>query len=151
MDQFKHVNDSLGHDVGDKLLIEVGHRLQARARNSDTVARLGGDEFAILIEDITAPFAAAKLSQELISVMAEPIEVDDYRLLVTPSIGIALYPSDGTNCSELLRKADTAMYHAKDQGRNNYQFYTEQLNEKIMRRMDLESELRVAIDNDELF
>jgi diguanylate cyclase (GGDEF)-like protein/PAS domain S-box-containing protein len=151
LDQFKNVNDSLGHDTGDKLLIEVGKRLLSRVRKVDTVARLGGDEFAILIEDVSAPYAAARVAEELLKVMSEDIQVDEYHLLVTPSIGIALYPSDGDNGGELLRKADTAMYHAKSLGRNNYQFYTEALNEKIIRRMDLESELRLAIERDELF
>ncbi len=151
LDQFKNVNDSLGHDVGDQLLVEVGKRLSTRARKVDTVARLGGDEFAILIEDIQAPYSAAKVADELLSVMSDHIQVDDYHLMVTPSIGIALYPSDGDNGGELLRKADTAMYHAKSQGRNNYQFYTEALNKKIVRRMDLESELRLAIERNELF
>ncbi|ARN74675.1 hypothetical protein BST96_11425 [Oceanicoccus sagamiensis] len=151
LDQFKNINDSLGHDVGDQLLVEVGKRLKSRARKMDTVARLGGDEFALLVEDISAPYSAAKVADELIKLMSEHITVDDYKLLVTPSIGIALFPSDGNSSGELLRKADTAMYHAKSKGRNNYQFYTEQLNEKIVRRMDLESELRVALDKQELF
>ena len=151
LDQFKNINDSLGHDIGDQLLIEVGKRLKLRTRKMDTVARLGGDEFAILVEDIPAPYSAAKVADELLKVMSEHITVDDYKLLVTPSIGIALYPSDGDSSGELLRKADTAMYHAKSKGRNNYQFYTEQLNEKIVRRMDLESELRAAIERNELF
>lgn len=149
LDQFKHVNDSLGHDIGDQLLVEVGRRLKTRVRKVDTVARLGGDEFAILVEDITAPYIAAKVAEEILAVMAEPIGVDEYKLMVTPSIGIALYPTDGDSGTELLRKADTAMYHAKSLGRNNYQFYTEALNEKMVRRMDMESELRLAIERDE--
>lgn len=149
LDQFKHVNDSLGHDIGDQLLVEVGQRLKTRVRKVDTVARLGGDEFAILVEDITAPYIAAKVAEEILGVMAEPIGVDEYRLMVTPSVGIALYPTDGDSGTELLRKADTAMYHAKSLGRNNYQFYTEALNEKMVRRMDMESELRLAIERDE--
>jgi len=151
LDQFKHVNDSLGHDVGDELLKEVGKRLMKRVRNVDTVARLGGDEFAILIEDIIAPYNAAKVADGVIEVMSDEIVIEDYRLQVSPSIGIAIFPTDGDNGGELLRKADTAMYHAKDQGRNNYQFYTEELHHKIVRRMNLESELRVAIERGELF
>ena len=151
LDQFKNVNDSLGHETGDQLLIEVGKRIKDRIRKIDTAARFGGDEFAILIEDVSAPYSAAKVADDLLKAMAEHIQIDDYTLLVTPSIGIAMYPFDGDNQSELLRKADTAMYHAKDQGRNNYQFYTEQLNDRIMRRMDLESELRLAIERDEFF
>lgn len=150
LDQFKNVNDSLGHDIGDQLLIEVGKRLAERTRKVDTVARLGGDEFAILVEDIKAPYSAAKVAGELLKVMSDPIQVDDYNLQVTPSIGIALYPSNGKTGGELLRKADTAMYHAKSQGRNNYQFYTEKLNQRIIRRMALESDLRLAIPNKEL-
>lgn len=151
LDQFKFINDSLGHHVGDSLLRKVGERLKQRARKTDTVARLGGDEFAILLEDITAPYAAAKLAEKILTAMALPIDIDDYPLTVTPSIGIALFPSDGRNSSELLRKADTAMYHAKDEGRNNYQFYTEELNDRITRRMDLESELRFAMERGELY
>ncbi|MFT5691618.1 MAG: diguanylate cyclase (GGDEF)-like protein/PAS domain S-box-containing protein, partial [Oceanicoccus sp.] len=151
LDQFKHVNDSLGHDVGDELLKEVGRRLTKKVRKIDTVARLGGDEFALLIEDIIAPYNAAKIADSIIEAMYDEIIIDDYRLQVSPSIGIAIFPTDGTNGGELLRKADTAMYHAKDQGRNNYQFYTEELHVKIVRRMNLESELRVAIERGELF
>ncbi|MGK0499184.1 MAG: diguanylate cyclase (GGDEF)-like protein/PAS domain S-box-containing protein [Oceanicoccus sp.] len=151
LDQFKNVNDSLGHDIGDRLLLKVAQRLEKNSRKTDTVARLGGDEFAILVEDIGAPYTAAKIADELIRMMAVLIEVDDYKLLVTPSIGIALYPTDGETTDELLRKADTAMYHAKSQGRNNYQFYTKQLNEKIIRRMALESALRTAIKDDEFY
>lgn len=151
LDQFKHVNDSLGHDVGDELLKEVGRRLTKRVRNIDTVARLGGDEFALLIEDIIAPYNAAKVADSVIEAMSDEILIDDYRLQVSPSIGIAIFPTDGTNGGELLRKADTAMYHAKDQGRNNYQFYSEELHHNIVRRMNLDSELRVAIEREELF
>ncbi|MDC3332656.1 diguanylate cyclase, partial [bacterium] len=151
LDQFKHINDSLGHEIGDQLLIQVARRFESRVRDVDTAARLGGDEFAMLIEDISAPYAAAKIADELIDALSEHIQIEEYNLLVTPSIGISMYPADGDTDIDLLRKADTAMYHAKSEGRNNFQFYTEQLNEKIVRRMDLESELRLAIEREELF
>ena len=151
LDQFKNINDSLGHEVGDKLLVEVAARLKEQTRIEDTVCRLGGDEFAILIEDTPAPHAAAAIAEHIINCLAKPIEIDDYKLIVTPSIGIAMYPDNAKTMSDLIKKADTAMYHAKNQGRNNFQFYTNQLNDQITRKMDLESELRSAIANNELF
>ena len=151
LDQFKTINDSLGHDIGDQLLIHVADCLREQTRLADTVARLGGDEFAILIEDIPNPNAAAKVAQHIIRSLSEKaVDIDSYNLMVTPSIGIAMFPDTADTASELIRKADTAMYFAKNQGRNNYQFYTEQLNTAITRRMELESELRLALSRGEL-
>lgn len=149
LDQFKDVNDSLGHDVGDLLLIEVGRRLLEEVDDSSSVARLGGDEFAIVIENISSTEVAASLAQRLIAKMAETLAIQGYQLQVTPSIGIVLFPTDGSEISELIRKADFAMYQAKQEGRNNYQFYTERLNEKIIRRVQLESDLHHALQNNE--
>lgn len=151
LDQFKNINDSLGHDVGDKLLIEVANRLRQQTRLEDTVARLGGDEFAILIEDVPAPRAASSVAEHILDAMSAPVVIDGYNLIVTPSIGIAMHPDNGKDMNTLIRKADTAMYFAKSQGRNNYQFFTDQLNEKITRKLDLEAELRLALPNQELF
>jgi diguanylate cyclase (GGDEF)-like protein/PAS domain S-box-containing protein len=151
LDQFKNVNDSLGHDIGDELLVEVGKRLSSNTRKEDTVARLGGDEFAIIMEDIHAPYVAAKVADQLMEAMGQTIQIKGLNLAVTPSIGIAIYPQDGDNISDLLKSADTAMYHAKNEGRNNYKFYTVDQNKKVVQRIELESELRKALENDEFF
>jgi len=151
LDQFKNVNDSLGHDIGDELLVQVGRRLSNNTRRENTVARLGGDEFAILLEDIHAPYVAAKVAEQLLLELGKTVQIQGLNLAVTPSIGIAMYPQDGETISDLLKSADTAMYHAKDQGRNNYQFFTSDQNKRIVERIELESELRDAVDNDEFY
>lgn len=151
LDQFKNVNDSLGHDIGDQLLIVVAKRIQAKVRKENTIARLGGDEFAVLIEDINAPHVAAQIANQILSNMGEIVNLDQHSLLVTPSIGIAIHPQDGTTSKDLLRNADTAMYHAKRKGRNNYQFYSKDQNKHVIKRIKIESELRQAIKKDEFF
>ena len=124
LDNFKDINDSLGHSAGDQLLQSAAKRLEACVRHSDTVSRHGGDEFVVLLSEVEAAQDAAHAAEKLIKVMAEPHLIGDRRLSVTLSIGISLYPDDGDNVEALLTNADTAMYHAKRSGRNNYTRFT---------------------------
>ncbi len=123
LDHFKEINDSLGHEVGDKVLKAVAEKLQACIRMSDTLARLGGDEFIIILEDLTKDKDASLLAQKILEIAEQPIKVDEHLLHISTSIGISLYPSDTTNNIHLLQYADMAMYKAKNKGRNNFQFY----------------------------
>ncbi len=148
LDQFKFINDSLGHLIGDRLLKAVAERLQSCLRESDTVARYGGDEFVVVINH-SDEAAIALLMSKILASVAEPVMVDGHELLVTCSIGFSLYPIDGLDAQTLLRNADAAMYRAKEQGRNNAQFYTEELNLKIRKRMAMESMLRHALERKE--
>ena len=124
LDQFKEVNDTLGHSVGDQLLRAVGHRLRSLLRESDTIARMGGDEFMLLLPGITPAENGANIAQKVLEAFGEPFAVDGQDLHITTSIGIAIYPSDGEDIETLVRNADIALYRAKGQGRNNYQCYT---------------------------
>lgn len=148
LDHFKNINDSLGHAVGDRLLKEIAQRLANAIREMDTVGRLGGDEFLVLLPDADAD-AAAHVAQKLLEECARPVVIETHSLAVTPSVGIAMYPKDGANFDELLKTADTAMYRAKDEGRNGYRFYTPEMNQAVFQRMVLESSLRRAIENRE--
>jgi diguanylate cyclase (GGDEF)-like protein/PAS domain S-box-containing protein len=150
LDQFKFINDSLGHHVGDQLLQAVALRLKACVRKSDTVARLGGDEFVIVI-DHSDESVIALLMEKILGSVAEPVMVDDHELRVTCSIGFSIYPIDGLDADTLLRNADAAMYRAKEQGRNNVQFFTDELNKTIRKRLAMESILRHALARDEFF
>lgn len=123
LDGFKEVNDALGHDMGDELLIEVGKRIKQCVRESDTVARLGGDEFTVILEEIHNRDDARTVAQKLIDALSSPIDLDGEQVRVSASIGITLYPADDVTEVNLLKKADTAMYRAKDLGRNQFQFY----------------------------
>jgi diguanylate cyclase (GGDEF)-like protein/PAS domain S-box-containing protein len=161
LDNFKRINDTLGHDQGDKLLLNVAERLQGYIRNSDsitrleveqgdtTVARLGGDEFTILLTEIKHIKDAAKVAQRILDLFNEPFAIESQEVFITTSIGISVYPDDGDTVDALLKHADTAMYHAKDQGRNNYQFYRESMNITTIERLDLENKLRRAMDKKE--
>ena len=150
LDQFKFINDSLGHPVGDKVLIAVAARLKSCVRENDTVARYGGDEFVLVIDHSDDTVLSALMPRILTSI-AESIKVDDLELQVTCSIGFSVYPIDGHDGDTLLKNADAAMYRAKEQGRNNVQFYTEELNQKIRKRLQMESMLRHALERGELF
>jgi diguanylate cyclase (GGDEF)-like protein/PAS domain S-box-containing protein len=150
VDRFKHVNDSLGHEIGDRLLQSVAQRLLNCVRRSDTVSRQGGDEFVILLSEITQAQDAAVSAEKMLQALAAPHRIDQHELRVTGSIGIVVYPDDGTEADVLLKHADFAMYHAKDQGRNNYQFFEPDLNVRALERQVLESGLRRAIDSQEL-
>jgi diguanylate cyclase (GGDEF)-like protein len=128
LDNFKDVNDSLGHAVGDQLLQSIAKRLEACVRSSDTVSRHGGDEFIVLFSEVEAAHDAAHAAEKLIKALAEPHRIGDHRLGVTLSIGISVYPDDGDDGDALLVSADTAMYHAKRGGRNNYKRFTPEMN-----------------------
>jgi diguanylate cyclase (GGDEF)-like protein/PAS domain S-box-containing protein len=144
LDHFKRVNDSLGHSVGDELLCEVAHRLDSVVRRIDTVARLGGDEFIFAMPGFHAA-EAADVARRLVDVFARPFAVAGHELTVTPSLGISIYPHDGKDLETLLKNADTAMYRAKDVGRNAFQFYATEMNTATLDRLLMESNLRRAL------
>ncbi|WP_372870856.1 putative bifunctional diguanylate cyclase/phosphodiesterase [Shewanella sp.] len=147
LDDFKSVNDSLGHEMGDQLLIEVAQRFSHRIRESDMLARIGGDEFVVIANAFSGQHDYAVLAEELISLASKPVKLDDRELYVGASIGIALYPDNGSTVSNLLKQADTAMYRAKKQGRNRVCFYSAEQDEKSYARIALEAELRQAIES----
>ena len=150
LDRFKVINDSLGHAVGDRLLLAVVERLQACLTETDTFCRQGGDEFILLIpEDVATELLGCKL-QHLLTELARPFELDGQGLIVTASMGVALYPGDARNVDELLLKAETAMYHAKDAGRNAFRFFAEQMNADAHERFALQTRLSGAVERDEL-
>ena len=150
LDRFKTVNDSLGHSVGDRLLQEVARRLRGAMRSSDTVSRQGGDEFVILMPDVADPAAVAHGAQKILDAVSKPYTIDGHELVTTPSLGISVYPTDGRDVETLLKNADAAMYHAKESGRNNYQFFTHDMNARAVERLSLERSLRRAIERSEL-
>ena len=145
LDNFKNINDTLGHHIGDELLKKVALRLRESIRASDLVARLGGDEFVVVLPEIDGPMVAARVANKIQQNMADSYLVDGYSLYATPSIGISLFPTDGQDTGTLLRNADSAMYHAKSAGRNNHQFYASRMNEAAGERLRLESALRLAV------
>ncbi len=150
LDHFKKVNDSVGHSAGDELLKMAAERLRRCVRESDTVARLGGDEFTIILSKINDPTDASGVSEKILELFNQPFDIDHHEHFVSASIGITLYPSDGTTAEELLRNADTAMYRAKDSGRSTRKFFKERMNAEAVARIKLESELRQALNNREL-
>jgi diguanylate cyclase (GGDEF)-like protein/PAS domain S-box-containing protein len=150
LDRFKVINDSLGHTLGDRLLQKVGERLQSTVREGDTVARLGGDEFILLLPDAHRAEDATRVAEKLLDALKLPFRVEDRELFVTASIGISLFPEDGVDAESLIKNADTAMYRAKEQGRDNYQLYTHTMNETAVERLALESSLRKAMPLEQL-
>ena len=150
LDRFKTINDSLGHAVGDQLLKEVAVRLVKELRVGDTVCRIGGDEFVVVLPEITRGADAAQVAHKIIEALSEPIVLEGRDITVTPSIGISVFPEDGSDAETLIRNADAAMYHAKEMGRSNYQFFTEQMNLAASRRLTLENDLRRAVLKNEL-
>jgi diguanylate cyclase (GGDEF)-like protein/PAS domain S-box-containing protein len=150
LDHFKNVNDTLGHDLGDKLLIAVAKRLRECIRKEDTLARMGGDEFTFLFSLVEDVRDVVRVAEKILISFAAPFLIDGKELFITPSMGISLFPGDGRDAETLLRNADAAMYRAKEQGRNGYQFYTHDLNLRSRERLSLENDLRRAVENGEL-
>jgi diguanylate cyclase (GGDEF)-like protein len=162
LDNFKRINDTLGHIAGDRLLEAFAERLESCLRDTDIIshltaddsesvmARLAGDEFTILLPRTTGPANAQKVARRILELMAEPFIVNKQELYISTSIGIALFPDDGTNADDLMKNADIAMYHAKKSGRNNYQYFSKKLNEESTFKLKIESKLRHAVENDEL-
>ena len=146
MDRFKLINDTLGHHVGDQLLQEVAQRLRRCVRESDIVARLGGDEFVVVTTAMSAPADALTVARDIRETLARPYTLDGMPLHSSPSVGVAVFPDDGDDTDSLMKNADTAMYHAKEQGRNNVQFFTPAMNAAAAERMALETELRIALE-----
>ncbi|MEA3371645.1 MAG: EAL domain-containing protein, partial [Campylobacterota bacterium] len=149
LDHFKEINDSFGHVTGDLLLKEVTERLRNILRDEDTLARLGGDEFTIIIKNLHLGQDASILAQKILSILAEPIVIDEHELYVSSSIGISLCPSDGDSVEDLLKYADAAMYKAKDEGRNNFQFYSAEMTELAFERVVVETSLRTSLENED--
>ncbi len=148
LDRFKYINDTLGHHAGDEMLRVVARRLNEAIREGDTVARLGGDEFIVLLRE-TGADGALFVAEKLLTSVAQPLDIDGVEMSTDVSIGICMYPDDGSDAETLMKNADAAMYHAKEQGRNNFQFFTRQLNEKARQHFDMERELRLALERDE--
>ncbi len=151
LDRFKVINDSLGHSFGDEVLRSVARRLQSGLRESDTVGRLGGDEFLIVARQVAEAADAAAIAEKVVAHLASPFSVGGQNFVVTPSVGISLYPDDADDAEGLIRCADIAMYNAKEQGRNGYRFVTKEMGAKSRERMDMEGSLRRAIRDGELF
>ena len=146
LDRFKEINDTLGHNVGDQLLVETARRIKEHVRESDTVSRIGGDEFLILLPEIGNAQNAANLSQKILDTLSKPFLLANHEMFISASLGISLYPADSENAETLISNADTAMYHAKAQGKNNYKFFTEDINKSTVQRFMLETRFRRALD-----
>ncbi|WP_158597905.1 EAL domain-containing protein [Noviherbaspirillum saxi] len=149
LDRFKNINDSFGHEAGDKFIMEIGRRLAASVRAGDTVARLGGDEFVLIRPDVAQGDAVVILAQQIQEALGRPLTIQGHEFFPSGSIGISMYPKDGEDSQTLLKNADTAMYRAKDAGRNNFQFYAHDMNSRALDRLKLESGLRRALERDE--
>lgn len=151
LDRFKHINESLGHRAGDKLLKAVAKRLQACLRDSDTLARLGGDEYVAILVDVNHEEGIATVAKKILAVVSEPFYIDGTEIFSTCSIGIAVFPTDGEDSHTLLKHADMAMYLAKDVERNNFQFFSRELNNLVSERMMLINSMRKGLERDEFF
>ena len=150
IDDFKLVNDSFGHEAGDKLIKAVGDLLSKSMRRADTVARLGGDEFAIIIENIDGHDDAISIADNVTTILEHNVRLDNQETFTSASVGIAMFPDDGADASTLLKNADTAMFRAKEQGKRCFQFYKSEMSVNAMERLDLENSIRQAIENNEL-
>jgi diguanylate cyclase (GGDEF)-like protein len=151
LDNFKWVNDSLGHSAGDKLLKTVAERLQGSVREEDTVARLGGDEFVMVLADQEPGDSLSAALERVLAAVARPVQLDSGEVDVSCSIGVSLYPEDGSDAETLIKNADVAMYRAKELGRNNFQFFERQMNVRVNERLDLQKSLRRAFDHEEFY
>jgi len=150
LDKFKHINDSLGHEIGDRVLKLIAKRLRSIIRENDTLARLSGDEFTIIMEDLTEAKNASVLAEKILRTLAEPIKkIDGHTLYISGSIGISLFPQDSTDAKNLLKYADTAMYQAKEEGSNTFKFYSQEMTVFALERIAMKTRLREAIDNKE--
>jgi len=164
VDNFKNINDKYGHQAGDDFLVELSERFSSILRGSDylshanptfeyiidAVSRLGGDEFTFILTDLTQKYAESKVATRLLDALSEPMKIDDQNIVMTGSIGITLYPDDATDVDALIRNADIAMYHAKQRGKNNYQYYTQSINAALQEKLIIESRLHQAMDNNEM-
>jgi diguanylate cyclase (GGDEF)-like protein/PAS domain S-box-containing protein len=149
LDNFKHINDSLGHGIGDQMLQAVAMRLTNCVRSSDTVSRLGGDEFVVLLSEDNSAEDAARIAEKILTSLAGAHSLSGHQLHVTSSIGISIYPTDALNAEDLIKNADTAMYQAKEEGRNNYQFFKREMNVRAVERQLIEAHLRTALERKE--
>ncbi|HYI09415.1 MAG TPA: EAL domain-containing protein, partial [Thermoanaerobaculia bacterium] len=150
LDHFKSINDTLGHTAGDELLLEMARRLRECVRDDDTVARLGGDEFTIILSELRQAEDAVNVAQKILDAVQEPMTINGMPIMVSASIGIALYPADGIDPETLLRNADSAMYRAKEEGRNTYQLCTDEMKKRALERLAVESRLRSAVHEEQL-
>jgi len=150
LDRFKVINDTLGHHIGDEMLVQLAQRIKAQLNGGALLARIGGDEFVVVMNLKENKKDAGMLADKLLAIIREPILIHDYHLNTTASIGIAVYPDDGEDRNEIVKHADSAMYHAKDKGKDNYQFYTKQLSLDVQERLNLEQELLHAVERNEL-
>jgi diguanylate cyclase (GGDEF)-like protein len=151
LDRFKVINDTLGHVAGDRLLKKVAERLSSIVRESDTVSRLGGDEFIVILSSLEHDEDITKAAEKILAVFSEAIMIENREIYTSASMGIAVFPNDGTDINVLLKNADTAMYQAKGQGRNNFQFYSKDMNVRALEHLMMETSLRRAIEREELF
>lgn len=149
LDRFKIINDTLGHHIGDLLLVEVSQRLKACVRNNDIVARLGGDEFVVALLELKNIDATFPIADKILSTVGEPYVLEGHQIHSSPSIGIAFYPDNGNDISSVMKNADIAMYHAKSKGRNNYQFFESSMNQENFERLELEHDMRLALEREE--
>jgi len=151
LDRFKVINDTLGHDIGDKVLITVAKRLKHALRENDFISRWGGDEFVVIMENFDATEEVAYVASNIIKHLKQPMKIDAHQLVTTASIGISLYPQNGENANTLIKHADSAMYLAKDMGKNNFRFYTTELSKKIQNKLDIDMALHNALQNKEFY
>ena len=149
LDHFKEINDSLGHDVGDEVLKNITSRLHEIIGEVDTISRLGGDEFTVILKDLTQVQDASLIAEKLLQILSKAIEIQEHTLDVSCSIGISIYPDDGENAQNLLKYADSAMYKAKEEGRNNYQYYSSEMTELAFERVVMQTALKAGIKNEE--
>ena len=151
LDRFKTINDTLGHNVGDQILVKLTQRLAANVRTGDTVARFGGDEFAIMLDDIASEQDVSHIAKKILASLSPAIEINQRELFISASIGVSIFPVDGEDPEVVLRNADVAMYRAKELGRNNYQFYSSEMSARAFERLALVNALRYALQRNEFF